>query len=139
MRPAFTAAFVVYALSVLLFCVFGIFYLVRSQFMPYHQEAVGKPWHQLDSRLQALLIGLMRTAGGGLLATGVAIAILLLTPFRAGEPWAKYAIPVIGLVGAIPSLYATMMVRSRTQAHSPVAASAAGVGLLVLGFVLSLL
>ena len=139
MSATFLAAFVSHALAALLFMAFGVIYLARSQFMPYHQEALGKPWQQLDPRLQALLIGLLRTAGGGLLATGISIAVLLLIPFRAGEAWARYAIPVIGLVAALPSLYATLLIRSRTQAHTPVAASAIGVGLLVIGFILSLI
>jgi hypothetical protein len=119
--------------------VFGVVYLVRSQFMPYHEEAIGLPWHQLDPRLQTLLLALMRTAGGGLLTGGISAAVLLLIPFRAGELWARYAIPAIGLVCGLPGLYATVLVRSRTHAHTPVAASAAGIFLLLIGFILSLI
>jgi hypothetical protein len=119
--------------------VFGIVFLVRSQIMPYHEEAIGLPWKQLDQRMQALLLALMRTTGGGLLAGGISIAILLLIPFRAGMSWARYTIPVIGLVGGLPTLYATILVRSRTDARTPVAASATGVVLLIIGFILSLI
>ena len=139
MNITFLAAFASYALAALLSMTFGATYLVRSQFMPYHQEALGIPWQQLDQRLQALLLGLMRTAGGGLLAGGLSTALLLLFPFRAGEPWSYYAIPAIGLVTVVPALYATILIRSRTRAHTPVAAGAAGVGLLVIGFILSLI
>lgn len=133
------AAFASYAVAIILSMVFGIIYLIRSQFMPYHQEAIGKSWQQLDQRLQALLLGLMRTTGGGLLAGGISMAILLLVPFRAGESWSRYAIPTIGLVTALPAMYATILIRSRTQAHTPIAASTIGVGLLVIGFILSLI
>jgi len=133
------AAFVCYALAALLAVIFGIIYLGRSQFMPYHEEAIGTPWNKLDHRLQALLLGLMRTAGGGLLAGGLTVMILLLFPFRAGESWSLFAIPAIGLVTVVPALYATVLIRSRTRAHTPVAASAIGVGLLVVGFIFSLI
>jgi hypothetical protein len=133
------AAFSSYALAALLSMAFGTIYLVRSQFMPYHQEALGKPWQQLDQGLQALLLGLMRTAGGGLLAGGISLIILLFIPYRAGEAWSLYAIPVIGLMTALPAFYATIFIRSRTQAHTPVAAGATGVGLIVIGFILSLI
>jgi hypothetical protein len=132
------AAFVCYALAASLSLVFGAMYLVRSQFMPYHQEAVGMAWQQLDPRFRALLLGLMRTTGGGLLTAGIRVAILLLIPFRGGEPWSRYAIPTIGLVSSVPALYATTMIRARTRAHTPVVASVAAVGLIVLGFILSL-
>ena len=139
MNTTFIASFVSYALAALLSMAFGIIYLVRSQFMPYHQEALGKPWLQLDLRLQALLLGLMRTAGGGLLAGGISAAILLFIPFRAGESWSLVAIPAIGLVTSLPALYATILIRSLTQAHTPIAAGAIGVGLLVVGFIFSLI
>jgi len=139
MSPTLLAASGCYALAALVSMVFGAVYLVRSQFMPYHEEAMGLPWGQLDQRLQTLLLALMRTTGGGLLAVGISAAILLLIPFRAGEPWALYAIPAIGLVGGLPGLYATTLVRSRTHAHTPVAASATGIVLLIVGFALSLI
>jgi hypothetical protein len=118
--------------------VFGASYLVRSRVMPYHEEALGKTWRELDPRLQALLLGLMRAAGGGQLAGGLSLAILLLIPFRAGDTWSEYAAPVVGLATVLPSLYATVFVRSRTQAHTPVLIAGAGVGLIAIGFVLSL-
>jgi hypothetical protein len=139
MSATLLAASVCYALAALVSIVFGAVYLVRSQFMPYHEEAIGLPWQQLDQRLRTLLLALMRTTGGGLLAVGISTAILLLIPFRAGEPWSRYAIPAIGLVGGLPALYATILVRSRTHAHTPIAASAAGIVLLAIGFILSLI
>ena len=139
MTATYLAAFACYGLSALLSMLFGVIYLVRSTFMPYHQEALGKPWRQLDQNLKVLLLGLMRTAGGGLLVAGVSASILLLIPFRAGESWSTYSIPAIGLLTAIPALYATIVIRSRTHAHTPVAASSMAVGLLVIGFILSLI
>ena len=139
MTTTYLIAFVCYGLSALISMLFGAIYLVRSRFMPYHQEALGKSWQQLDQNLQALLLGLMRTAGGGLLATGVSVAILLLIPFRVGESWSRYSIPVIGLLCAIPALYATILIRSRTQARTPVVASSIGVGLIMIGFILSII
>jgi hypothetical protein len=131
-------AFVCYALAALLSLLFGTMYLVRSQFMPYHEEAVGIPWQQLDPRFQALLLGLLRTTGGGLLTAGICVAILLLIPFRGDEAWSRSAIPVIGLVSSVPALYATVLIRARTGARTPVAASGAAIGLILAGFVLSL-
>ncbi len=139
MNTTFIAAFVCYALSSLISMIFGIIYLVRSQFMPYHQEALGKPWEELDHRLQAILLGLMRVVGGGFLATGLSVAILLLIPFRAGETWSRIAIPSIGLVFALPTLYATIFIRSRTKAHTPVAVGSIAVGLFIIGYILSLI
>ena len=131
------AALVCYGLVTLCSLAFGALYLVRSSFMPYHRAAVGKPWHELDPRLQALLLGLMRVAGGGLLTGGIALAILLLIPFREGEAWSRWAVPLIGFLLVLPTLYATVYIRLRTGARTPVWVSLAGVALVALGAVLS--
>ena len=131
-------ALVSYGLAALLSAAFGVTYLVRPRFMPYHQEALGVPWPQVDPRLQTLLLGLMRTAGGGLMASALAIAFMLWIPVRAGEVWVLYAIPVVGLTTAAPALNATILVRRRTGARTPVLPAAAGVGLILLGAILSM-
>jgi hypothetical protein len=131
------AALVCYGLVALSSLAFGAVYLVRSSFMPYHAAAAGRPWHELDPRLQALLLGLMRAAGGGLLAGGITLAILLLIPFRDGEAWSRWAVPLIGFLLVLPTLYATVFIRLRTGARTPVWVSVAGVGLIAAGLILS--
>jgi len=138
MTTASLLALVSYGLAAALSMAFGAIYLVRSRFMPYHQEALGLPWQEVDPRVQTLSLALMRTAGGGLLASGIGAAAMLLIPFLAGETWPRYAIPVVALVAAGPAYYATMLVRRRTQAHSPVVAGASAIVLIVLGILLSL-
>jgi hypothetical protein len=106
--------------------------------MPYHSDALQRGWDELDSQLQALLLGLMRAVGGGWLAVGLSVAFLLVFAFRAGEAWARYAIPLVGLAAALPSLYAGLYVRNRTPASPPVKLVAVAVLLLIVGFVISL-
>jgi hypothetical protein len=132
------AASICYVLSALLLMTFGVMYLTRSKFMPYHQQAIGIPWENLDTRMQTLLLTLMRVSGGGMLAVALSVLVLVLGPFREGNVWAIYALPAIGLASGLPILYATIFVRKRTQTSSPVGISAFGVAIVVLGFVLSL-
>jgi hypothetical protein len=132
------AATVCYALAVLVAMAFGVLYLTRSRFMPYHSDALQLGWDELDSQLQALLLALMRGVGGGWLAVSLSVAFLLLFPFRAGETWARYAIPLVGLAAALPSLYAGLYVRSRTPASPPVNLVVVAVLLLIVGFFISL-
>lgn len=132
------AAIVCYVLSFLVAAVFCAVYLTRSEFMPYHSDALQASWDELDSNLQTLLLALMRTAGGGWLGVSISVALLLWFPFRAGERWAVYGIPLIGLGAAVPSLFATLYVRSRTSASPPVNLVIAVILLLIIGFVLSL-
>ena len=132
------AATVCYALAVLVAMAFGAVYLTRSRFMPYHSDALQLSWDELESQLQALLLALMRGVGGGWLAASLSVAFLLVFPFRAGETWARYAIPLVGLAAALPSLYAALYVRTKTPASPPVNLVLVAILLLIVGFIISL-
>ena len=131
-------AFLCYLLALSLLTIFGLIYLFRSEFMPYHAVAVGQSWSELDPSFQILILALMRAVGGGLLATACAIGILLFKPFRQGIRWTYWAIPVIGLIASFSSLYATIYVARNTPASPPWIAAALGALVLVIGFILSL-
>jgi hypothetical protein len=102
-------------------------------------EALGKNWDQLDRRLQTLFISLMRSFGGAAIGASISGMIMLFIPFRADELWAHYAIPGVGLISFLPGLYATLIVRTRTHASTPVAFVASGVAFIIIGFILSFL
>ena len=138
MTIPFIAAFVCYSLVAFCLTIFGVIYLTRPTLMPYHLKAIGRSWADLSAPMQTLFLALMRVAGTGFLTTALSMLILLLLPFRAGEIWAKYAIPAVGLVQLLPTLYVTMHVRKHTPGSPPVGMNMLGLGLLLLGFILSL-
>ena len=138
MTVPFIAAFVCYALVAFFLIIFGAIYLTRPTLMPYHLDAIGRSWADLDASMQTLFLALMRVAGTGFLVTALSMLMLLLIPFRAGEIWASYAIPAVGLVQLLFTLYVTMYVRKYTPGSPPVGMNILGVGLLILGFIMSL-
>jgi hypothetical protein len=132
-------AFLCYLLALPFPLIFGLIYLFRSEFMPYHAVAVGQSWSEVDPAFQILILALMRATGGGLLVTACAIGALLFKPFRQGIRWAYWAIPVIGLISSLSSLYATVYVARSTPASPPWKAAALVTILLVIGFILSVI
>lgn len=138
MKTKTTLAFACYLLAVLLSLAFASMYLFRPEFMPYHSAAVGVEWSQLDPKFQTLFLALMRVCGGGWLAVAAAMAVLLAVPFRRNEPWSRWAIPLVALCAAIPTLYATLLVKSRTPASPPWFGAVAAILLVIAGFMLSL-
>ncbi|MCP4150192.1 MAG: hypothetical protein GY757_20765, partial [bacterium] len=100
-------AFTCHCLTVLLLFVFGLVYLLQAQFMPYHADAVGKQWGELAPAFQVLFLALMKVVAGAWLAGASAMALLLLIPFRKGERWSYYSVPIIGFLVSGSSLYAT--------------------------------
>jgi hypothetical protein len=131
------AAFVCYLIAALGGVLIGLTYLLRSKFMPYHEEALGQNWDQLDRRLQTLLIAFIRGGGGIGVGASISVLIMLFIPFRGGELWTHYAIPAVLLITFLSVLYGVLLVRTRTQAQPPIAPVAAGVVLTVIGFILS--
>ena len=128
-----------YLVAAGLSALFGVVYLTRSEFMPYHSKAIGQEWDELTTNLQTLLLALMRVCGGGLLAVGLSLAILVIIPYRSEANWAVYAITGIGLVTSISTLYAMYMVKTKTPGTPPIWSSLLAIGLFLTGFLLSFL
>jgi hypothetical protein len=137
MKPRTVLAAACYLLTILMSFAFAAMYLFRSEFMPYHAAAVGVEWPQLNPSFQALFLALMRVCGGGWLAVAAAMTVLLAVPFRRNEPWSRWAIPLVALCAAVPTLYATLLVKSRTPASPPWFGAAAAIFLVVAGFALA--
>jgi len=138
MNKRMKVAFGCHSLALLMTAASGVIYLFRTELMPYHAVALGKSWADIDQALQVLLLALMKGVGGGFLATAVAVGILLVIPFRQGIFWARWAIPVIGLVAALPTLYAAASVALNTPATPPLMRVLLIMALLIAGFILSM-
>ena len=138
MNTRMKVAFWCYALGTLIVTGFGIVYLVRPEFMPYHSVAVGLRWAAVDPSFQMLILALMRAVGSACLALAILDWTLLLIPFRQGARWATWAIAASGLVTCAGSLYAMMLVAMNTPATPPWIGPVLGAVLLVAGLVLSL-
>ena len=138
MSSTFLISSIGYGFVAFILIIFGSIYLMKNQFMPYHSEAVGFSLSDLEPNFKVLIIALMRAAGGGFLATGLAILVLLIIPWRAGNIWSIYAIPAIGLCTLSGTLYATLLVKMKTPGTPPVILNFIGLGLTIISFVFSL-
>ena len=129
-------ALVLYVLVALASLVVGANYCLHETFMPYHADALELRWEQVEANTQVLLLALMDVAGGGMLALFVLTMALVFIPFRRGERWARFIIPIGILFLYVPTLIATLNVWSGTPATPPwygalAACAAAFIGLLL--------
>jgi len=131
-------AMALYALAVLMSVTMGLVYLLSPQFMPYHAAAVGTAWEDLTPGSRVLYMASLKIAGAGFLTTGLALGFRLAVPFWRGERWARWAIPVIGLVFWVPNLYATIVMTVQTPATAPWYGPVAAILTLTAGYILSL-
>lgn len=97
----------------------GLVYLTTPRFMPYHADALGSSWEMLPANYQGFVIGVIKAMGAGSVGVTLALAILLLIPFRRGERWARWAVPAIGVVFTALTAYAAFTIDVRTPASPP--------------------
>ena len=126
-------------LAVILGCVMGLKYLLATSFTTYHAEVVGKPWEQLEPRVQAIIVGMLRVIGGGFLGLAATVAWLAYALFE-GARWAPWALATISLIALLPALAVALGLRKiEPRANTPVVPSIAAIGLILLGAGLGLL
>jgi hypothetical protein len=98
---------------------FGVRYFFAGQLMPYHAETTGANWDSLAAGYQIVFLTLYRATGAGMLATGVAVLVILLLPYRLGQPWSRWALSGIGIFYGIMSSYLTLAYQGETSANVP--------------------
>ena len=108
-----------YVINALVSLVLGSTYLFRGSFMPYHADALGRSWAEVEPALQTLLGALMDVAGAGWVGIGVATLVLVAVPMRRGERWGRLLIPTLFLIFYVPTLLATLAVLNGTPATPP--------------------
>jgi len=127
-----------FGLAALLALAFGARYVFTREFMHYHATVVGRPWASLEPRLQFIILGMLKVAGGGLLGYGLALLWLLL-PLQQGEAWAVWAALTVSLAVVVPVLYVVVWLRRiESTANTPLLPSLVVLALVLAGTVASL-
>lgn len=113
------ASFFIYVSNIVFLVGTGFVFQFSGEFLPFHSDVIQTKWAQVDSLSQTLYLGMMRTEAAGFMASGVAIAFLLLIPFRRFELWPCWAMTIIGIVEYLPTLLANYHVSNVSQASPP--------------------
>ena len=129
----------VYALNIAALLFFGLLYASRSEFMPYHSEAVKMPWTSMPAGTRTLLVALINGIGYCMCGFASAMALILIIPFRQNGLWAVLALPVLLLMVQAGLVRIARRVASETGAHTPWKAPVGGLCLTLLGALLSAL
>lgn len=133
-------ALVSYALAFMIIVAFSVVYLKRSDFMPYHGIAIARPWSKVDSRMQLLIMALIKVTGWAWLAVAFAGFVLLYLLFSRNTGFALLIIfQVFCLVAVTPPIAVAIYVHKKTAAPTPIRSGALVVFLTLSGFTFALL
>ena len=117
---------------------FGLIYLVRPQFMPYHKMAVQKDWKEFAPEVQTLFLALMRTVAGGFISVATVAVILQLEFNKSYDHWIAVAIIIAGGLLELSVLYATLLVRMKTRGRPPTLLSLIAFIMLLTGYLFNI-
>ncbi len=125
-------------LAAVLALIFGARYVWTKTFTPYHAAVLEKSWPVLEPRLQVIILGMLKVAGGGLLGYGVSLLWLLL-PLQRGEIWAAWAALTASLAVVGPILYVVVWLRRiEPSARTPIVPTLVVLGLVMVATLASL-
>ncbi len=127
-----------FASAVLAF-LFGILYLTMRKFMNYHRVAVQKDWEELAPEIRTLITALMRASSGGFLSVSLGLAVLQIRFSHGHEHSIALTILAAGSILALGSLYAMLLVRTRTKGRPPIVPVAVIFILLIAGYFFNIL
>ena len=138
MRGRYKVGFAIYLLVAIMTIAWGLVYLFSSEMMPYHKQAIGKNWADLDRGVQVIILALMESLGAANITIGFIVLVSLFIPFRRGESWANWAIFLGGIVSGGLAFLITFKVHLATNASTPWYFMLLFMALILLGFLFSL-
>ncbi len=115
--------------------IFGLVYLLKDSFMPYHSEAISLKWEEVGTSTQFLILALMRATAGGYIALAFTIFFLQYKLLINKLHWIPLLILIIGTISGVCTVYAEFIVSTHTPGKPPIVAAITGELLLIAGFI----
>lgn len=140
MNLALKISFAGYLLVAIMLTFTGIKYLLASRIMPYHLKAMESDWNSLTSGIRVMSLNFMKVAAAGFITTSIVICFLLFFPFKSGELWSVWALPIVSLNEVIILLSRMIDIRRKTTSKHTfnIALTTSMAVIIVISFILSI-
>ena len=130
---------VLYLLVAVMTAGMGITFITAAEYFPYHQQASGIDWSQVQPGLQLVFLAVFKVCGGGVITLSLSMFLMIIFPFiKYDHRWSFYAIPICGVVFWSITLATTLYVYSATNAATPWIPSLSSLVATILAFIISL-
>jgi hypothetical protein len=111
--------------------------LFFKKFIPFHEQAAGKPLESLDLPIQHVIIALMRVSGLGFLVVALLLCIFPVVNYFRPDAFAKYAVPAISFLYCSGLFVTNYYLHKQTKAKTPWKGALAAMALISIGIVIS--
>jgi hypothetical protein len=105
----------------------GVVYFTRSEFMPYHAQAIQTDWSALSPGYQSFFLGLLKAVAAGQLIIGLATVLMSAMALRGDARPFAVLLPVVSLGYALLATYVTHVIATTTPAEPPLVAGVVSV------------
>jgi hypothetical protein len=113
--------------------------LSAVKYLPFHEQASGRKWEDIDGNLRIVILFLLRITGLGFLMMGILLIAYAITAFFIKDDFLKYAIPLCALVFTSGLFLFSYKLYKKTNADTPWKKSLVIIFFLIIGFIISII
>jgi hypothetical protein len=111
--------------------------LFSKKFIPFHEEAAGKPLDKVDFPLQSVIIALMRVSGLGFLVIAMLLTVFPIVNYFRSDSFVKYSIPIVSFLYCTGLFLINYYLNKKTKAMTPWKESIFAMFIIIIGIVIS--
>ena len=129
-------------ISIALYFIVGVICLVMAyksifsnKYLPFHEEAAGKAWDNVDESLQYVILTILKISGLGFLVVGLLLIIFPCVNYFRSDTFIKYSIPIIALIYCIGLFLFNYYLHKKTGANTPWIGSVIAMVIILIGII----
>ena len=132
-------------IPVVLYFIVGIISLMMSlkslfskKYLSFHEQAAGKPWSEIDDKLQPVFLSIMRVSGLGFLTLFFLLTAFPIANLFIQNTFINYSIPLIALVFCIGLFIVNYILYKKTKAETPWKGSIYAIIVIIIAIIISI-
>jgi hypothetical protein len=133
-------------LSIILYFLIGVVSFIMAyesffskEFFPFHEEASGKSWENIDTSLQFVIITILRISGLGFFVVALLLTIFPIVNYFISDNFFTYAIPVISFIFCFGIFLFNFNLYKKTKANTPWKGSLIVMFIILVGIAISVI
>jgi hypothetical protein len=112
--------------------------MLARKFLPFHEQAAGKPWNNIEEPFRFLILAFLRLVGFGFLITAILLMVFPVVNYFFPDTFMRYSIPGVALIYCIGVFAANYLLHKDTKADTPWKGSLYAMVALIAGVIISI-